>query len=72
MPVVLTLRFHVRALWKAAMTGPLAFLPWTMIHAFTVMHAPGFIMMHALWSTAVRIALAALLVANPIARLIDP
>ncbi len=38
-----------------------------MVHTFTVMHAPGFILMHALCSTAVRIVLAALLVANPIA-----
>ncbi len=65
--VWLTLHFRDRALWKAAILGLIAFAPWTMVHTFTVMHAPGFILMHALCSTAVRIVLAALLVANPIA-----
>ncbi len=43
-----------------------------MIHSFTVMSAPGFILMHAAWSMAVCIALAALPVANPVTRLIVP
>jgi|GEM_PF-3175928 len=70
--VWLTLRFRGRALWKAAILGLIAFAPWTMIHIFTVMHAPGFILMHAVWLMAACIALAVLLVANSIAGLIGP
>lgn len=70
--VWLTLRFRGRDLWKAAALGLTAFAPWTMIHVFTVMHAPGFILMHAAWLMAVCIALAVLLLANLIARLIGP
>lgn len=36
------------------------------------MHAPGFILMHAAWLMVVCIALAVLLVANLIVKLIDP
>ncbi len=67
--VWLTLRFSGLALSKAAIIGLIAFAPRAMIHTLKVMHAPGFMLMHALWSTAVRIVLAALRVANPIARL---
>jgi hypothetical protein len=67
-----TLRFRVHALWKAAILGRIAFAPWAMIHTFTVMSAPGFILMHAAWPMAACMALAALLVTNPVARLIGP
>lgn len=68
----LMLHFSGRALWKGATLGLIVFVPWTMIHAFAVMHAPGFILMHAAWLMVVCIALAVLLVANLIAKLIEP
>lgn len=70
--VWLTLHFHGRALRKAATLGLIAFAPWTLIHTFTAMHAPGFILLHAAWSTAACIALAVLLAANLIAKLMCP
>jgi hypothetical protein len=68
----LMLHFSGRTLWKGAILGLIVFMPWTIIHTFAVMHAPGFILMHAAWLMVVCIALAVLLVANLIARLIDP
>ena len=69
--VWLTLRFRGRALWKAAMLGLIAFIPWTIINTIVVIHAPGFILMHVIWLMAVSTALAVLLVANSIANMID-